>query len=86
MINESIFTWYHAKGAGARYFFEERLHTTTIRSNPSTMTVSSIHTKLTPGAGHKKLDVFVGKWNTKGQTKAGPNGEALLITGIDTYE
>jgi hypothetical protein len=50
------------------------------------MTESSIHIQPTPGAGRKKLEVFVGKWNTKGQTKAGSNGEALLITGTDSYE
>ena len=50
------------------------------------MTDNNTHTTPRPGAGHKKLNRFVGAWHTKGQTKVGANGEALLITGTDTYE
>jgi Protein of unknown function (DUF1579). len=50
------------------------------------MTDSNTPTQIKPGAGHKRLQVFVGKWNTKGQTKAGAGGEAMIITGTDSYE
>lgn len=48
--------------------------------------MSAIKSNIKPGAGHRKLDVFVGKWNTRGQTKASADGEALIITGSDSYE
>src|ERR1700754_3381886 len=50
------------------------------------MTEYKTPTQFKPGAGHKRLDVFVGKWNTRGQTKAGNEGPAMIITGTDSYE
>ena len=38
------------------------------------------------GPEHEPLNVFVGKWNTKGRTRAGPSGPAARITAVDTYE
>ena len=39
-----------------------------------------------PGPEHKRLNLFVGVWNTEGQTRAGPLGPAARITAVDTYE
>jgi len=41
---------------------------------------------MRPGPEHQRLNVFVGRWNTEGQTRAGPLGPAARITAIDTYE
>jgi hypothetical protein len=41
---------------------------------------------MRPGPEHQRLNVFVGKWNTEGQTRAGPLGPAARITAVDTYE
>jgi Protein of unknown function (DUF1579) len=39
-----------------------------------------------PGPEHDRLNVFVGTWNTEGQTRGGPLGPAVRITAVDTYE
>lgn len=39
-----------------------------------------------PGPEHRRLDVFVGKWNMEGQQYDGPVGPAAKITAVDTYE
>ena len=39
-----------------------------------------------PSAGHKRLSVWIGKWNTKGQQHAGPVGPAAKIVATDTFE
>lgn len=39
-----------------------------------------------PGAGHQRLNVFVGKWNTEGQQHEGPVGPAAKITAVETFE
>jgi hypothetical protein len=39
-----------------------------------------------PDPALKRLDAFVGKWNTEGQIKESPFGPAGKIIGTDTYE
>jgi hypothetical protein len=39
-----------------------------------------------PDPAFKRLDAFVGKWNTQGQIKESPFGPAGKIIGTDTYE
>jgi hypothetical protein len=39
-----------------------------------------------PGPEHKRLDVFVGKWNTEGQAQASPYGPAGKMTSVETFE
>src|ERR671918_1085387 len=39
-----------------------------------------------PDPALKRLDAFVGKWNTEGQMKESPFGPAGKIIGTDTYE
>jgi hypothetical protein len=39
-----------------------------------------------PDPALKRLDAFVGKWNTQGQIKESPFGPAGKIIGTDTYE
>ena len=39
-----------------------------------------------PGAEHKLLDVFIGRWKTEGQINESPFGSAGKIIGTDTYE
>lgn len=39
-----------------------------------------------PGAEHKFLDNFAGKWKTEGTVKASGNEPELKITGTDIYE
>lgn len=40
----------------------------------------------TPDSALKRLNVFVGKWNTEGQIKESPFGPAGKLIGTDTYE
>ena len=39
-----------------------------------------------PGAGHQRLNVFVGTWHTEGQQCEGPIGPAANIRAVETYE
>jgi uncharacterized protein DUF1579 len=39
-----------------------------------------------PGPEHKRLDVFVGKWNTEGTILASPSGPTSKLKAVDTYE
>lgn len=39
-----------------------------------------------PGPEHRRLDVFVGTWDTQGRTKASPSGPPAKIVGTDSYE
>lgn len=39
-----------------------------------------------PDPALKRLEAFVGKWNTEGQIKASPLGPAGNLIGTDTYE
>jgi hypothetical protein len=39
-----------------------------------------------PGPGHKRLEVFIGKWMTEGQTIASPGRPAMEIVASDVYE
>jgi hypothetical protein len=39
-----------------------------------------------PGPGLKRLDVFVGKWNTEGQTIASADAPPAKIRSVDIYE
>ena len=39
-----------------------------------------------PDAALKRLDAFVGKWNTEGEIKESPFGPAGKLIGTDTYE
>jgi hypothetical protein len=39
-----------------------------------------------PTAGHKALEVFIGKWVTRGKTIAGSGGPELGIFASDVYE
>ena len=39
-----------------------------------------------PGPELKRLDAFVGKWNTEGQAQASPYGPAGKLTAVDTFE
>lgn len=39
-----------------------------------------------PDPALKRLDVFVGKWNTEGQIRAAPPNPAVKISGTDIYE
>jgi hypothetical protein len=40
----------------------------------------------TPDSTLKRLNVFVGKWNTEGQIQESPFGPAGKLIGTDTYE
>jgi hypothetical protein len=39
-----------------------------------------------PGAEHKRLDPFVGRWNIEGVAQASPYGPAGKLTSVDTFE
>lgn len=39
-----------------------------------------------PGAEHKRLEYFVGKWTTEGKVEAGPMGPGGTMTSTDTCE
>ena len=39
-----------------------------------------------PGAGHQRLNAFVGTWNTEGQQCEGAVGPAAKIRAMETYE
>jgi hypothetical protein len=39
-----------------------------------------------PNAAHKRLEVFIGKWKTEGQTIASTNARPVRVAGTDTYE
>lgn len=39
-----------------------------------------------PSAAHRRLKVFLGKWNLEGQQLEGPFGPAAKITATQTYE
>ncbi len=39
-----------------------------------------------PGAGHQRLNVFVGTWHTEGQQCESPVGPASEIRAVETYE
>ncbi len=39
-----------------------------------------------PDAEHKRLDDFVGRWHTEGETEADDTGPAVKIVGTDSYE
>ncbi len=40
----------------------------------------------TPGAEHKRLEPFVGKWSIEGVAQASPYGPAGKLTSVDTFE
>jgi Protein of unknown function (DUF1579) len=40
----------------------------------------------TPGLEHRRLDVFVGKWNMEGQQYDGLIGPAAKINAVNTYQ
>src|SRR5687768_2411792 len=40
----------------------------------------------TPDSALKRLNMFVGKWNTEGQIKESSFGPAAKLIGMDTYE
>lgn len=42
--------------------------------------------QIRPASENKRLNVFVGKWNTKGKTIARPDSPAIEICGTDAYE
>jgi len=50
------------------------------------MTKSNMQQSRIPDPALKRLDIFVGRWNTDGQTWATPSGPAVRINGTDTYE
>jgi Protein of unknown function (DUF1579) len=39
-----------------------------------------------PGPEHKRLDAFVGTWNTEGQAQVSPYGPAGKMTAVDKFE
>ncbi|MET0396040.1 MAG: DUF1579 family protein [Longimicrobiaceae bacterium] len=39
-----------------------------------------------PGPEHRRLEAFVGRWETRGEVLAGPHGPAVPIAGVDSYE
>jgi hypothetical protein len=39
-----------------------------------------------PGAGHRRLDAFVGTWRTEGVIRAGEHGPESTFTATDRYE
>src|SRR5687768_10667778 len=43
-------------------------------------------TQSQPSADHKRLQVFVGRWRTLGQTIATDSAPAMSIVGTDSYE
>ena len=47
---------------------------------------NNVQAAPTPGPGHRRLDVFLGKWNMEGQQYDGPAGPAAKITAVETYE
>ena len=56
------------------------------------MTQQAVETKNqlpespTPSVEHKRLDIFVGKWNTEGQVLTDSDAPAAKILATDTYE
>ena len=42
--------------------------------------------QLTPSAEIQRLELFVGRWNTEGETHASADAPAVKIAGMDTYE
>ena len=40
----------------------------------------------TPGPEHRRLDAFIGRWMTDGQTVAGPDAPSVKILASDVYE
>lgn len=41
---------------------------------------------IAPSAEIQRLDLFVGKWKTEGETHASAEAPAVTVTGMDTYE
>lgn len=39
-----------------------------------------------PSAGHKRLGIWLGKWNTQGRQYEGPVGPAAQIVATDTFD
>lgn len=48
--------------------------------------MTNLEQPSTPGPEHRRLDVFVGTWNTKGRTRASGSEPAIEIVGTDSYE
>jgi Protein of unknown function (DUF1579) len=48
--------------------------------------VGSGHQSPKPGAGHQRLNVFVGRWTMEGQQYEGPVGPPAKISAVETYE
>lgn len=60
--------------------------TATLTERKPDATTSSTASASKPGPEHKRLDAFVGTWNTQGRTNASPSAPAAAILGVDTYE
>jgi Protein of unknown function (DUF1579) len=41
---------------------------------------------IIPSAEHQRLDLFVGKWKTEGETRANADVPAIKVAFVDTYE
>jgi hypothetical protein len=59
---------------------------TSIAEREPAAATSSRAQQATPGPQQQRLGVFVGKWTTRGRTKATPSAPAADIVGTDTYE
>ena len=53
---------------------------------PMALSAQSTLSAPKPGPDHKRLEVFVGKWNVEGQAQASPYGPAGKLTSVDTWE
>jgi Protein of unknown function (DUF1579) len=42
--------------------------------------------QIAPSAEIQRLHLFVGKWNTEGETHASADAPAVKVTGVNTYE
>jgi hypothetical protein len=42
--------------------------------------------QIAPSAEIQCLDLFIGTWNTEGETHASADAPAVKVTGLDTYE
>lgn len=55
-----------------------------LNSSVNKLAVASLQTGVS--TGHKKLDVFVGTWKTKGEIKVSGTSKSIPVEGIDIYK
>lgn len=57
-----------------------------LRGSANDIKLQSQGQQIAPSAEIQRLHLFVGKWNTEGETHASANAPAVKVTGVDTYE